>query len=337
MEMKHFGGDSSMNFRLLAMGLVLAIGLGGVARGEENAAALKKRKEELQNKRDALFSELNDVRKSIEKSEAVANAQKAVAAARVIYEAKIAESEKIATAKKAMDDTLAHIKVVVEAQVAANPQVLEMQKAMAAADDAVFDAGSELRIAEYVLGEMRRKAARGDDIKPFRAADNAAVEAMYAARKAGSGVEAAKAARDKVNKSLDEAIAAKVAATPEGQAQLKKIAALEAKVKETRAAMEPLSGKLSTLRSKVSNSDEQIVEARKAADAAAVAYREAMSEEAEVEKAKLDQATKALDEIVTAKLAGDPKVIEIRKQMDGLRDQIREVSAQWKAVAQKGK
>jgi len=226
---------------------------------------------------------------------------------------------------------------VADEQVAANPEVLAVQKEMNAADDAMFDAGSQLRIAEFVLGEMRRKAARDADIKPFRAADNAASDVYAAARKAGRGVEAAKAEREKVNKAMDDAIAAKVAATAEGQAQLKKIAELEAKVKETRAAINPISNKLSDVRSKASTADPKILEAKQVSDAAALAYRDAVSEETDSEKAKLDEATKALDDVVTAKLATEPKVIEIRKQMDGLKEQIKEVSAQWKATAQKSK
>jgi hypothetical protein len=291
----------------------------------------QKRREELQTKREALFTELNDVRKSIEKSDAVAAAQKALADAKILYEAKIAESPRIVAAKKAMDDAAAQVKAITDQEVAADPQVIEAQKAIAAADDAYFDAQSELRIAEYVLSEMKRKAARNPDLKALKVKDNAASEAYYAARKAGKGVDAAKAAREASTKELDEAISAKVAASPQGQAQLKKIADLEAKVKETRLAMQPLNAKLSDARSKAATAGPKVTEARKAADAAAQAYRDTLHDEAEIEKAKVDDAAKALDDLVTTKLAAEPKVIELRKQMEGIREQIKEVSAQVKA------
>jgi len=320
-----------MKMRVITAGLALAIGFTGIARGAEDADALKKRRDELQTKREALFTQLNEVRKDIEKSDSVAAAQKALAGAKIIYEAKIAESPRIVAAKAAMDEAAAKAKAVADEELAASPEVMEAQKAIAAADDAVFDAGSQLRIAEYVLSEMKRKAARDADLKPLKAKDNAASDAYYAARKAGKGVDQAKAAREATTKELEDTIAAKVAATAEGQAQLKKIAELEAKVKETRAAMQPLNTKLSEAKNKVGNSGPKTTEARKVADAAAMAYREILRDEAEVEKSKVDEAAKALDELVTAKLAGEPKVLELRKQLDGLREQIKEVSAQVKA------
>jgi hypothetical protein len=316
---------------MITAGLALAIALAGIARGADDAEALKKRRDELQSKREALYSQLNEVRKGIEQSEAVAAAQKALAGAKVLYEAKIAESPHILAAKKAMDDATANAKAVMEAEIAANPEVLEVQKAIAAADEAVFDAGSELRIAEYVLGEMKRKAARGAEIKPLKTKENAASDAYYAARKAGKGVDAAKAAREAASKEVEDAVAAKVAASPQGQAQLKTIADLEAKVKTARAAMQPLSAKLSEVRNKVSSAGPKTTEARKAADDAAMAYRQTLRDEAEVERSKMDEAARALDELVTSKLAAEPRVIELRKQMEGLREQIKAVSAQVKA------
>lgn len=320
-----------MKMRIIIASLALAIGTLGVARAADDADSLKKRRDELQSKREALFTQLNDVRKSIEKSDAVAAAQKALADAKVLYEAKIAESPRIVAAKKAVDDAAAQLKLVTDQEIAADPQVIEAQKAIATADDAYFDAQSELRIAEYVLSEMRRKAARDAALKPLKVKDNAASDALAAARKAGQGVDAAKAAREASNKELEDAISAKVAATPQGQAQLKKIAELEAKVKEARLAMQPLSVKLSEARSKAAATGPKITEARKAVDAAAQTYHDTLHDEAEIERAKVDEAAKALDDIVTTKLAAEPKVIELRKQMEGIREQIKEVSAQVKA------
>ena len=307
---------------------ILALGLSGasLAHAADDAGAAKRKRDELQAKQAEVARQLGDLRREIEKTEPVAAALKAAADAKRAYDAKVAASAKVAAARKAVDDATAAARAITDAEMSADHAVLEAQEALAALDDATFDAESQLRVAGFVMSEIRRKAARAADLKPLKAAEAKATEAFYAARQANKDVAAATAARAAASKAYEDALTAKVAASEAGQAQAKKIAELEAKVADARAAAEPALDRLQDAKAEVTRSSAKIARSRQPVDEATAALRDTLAAEAGPERAALDKATQALDETLRAKLDADPKVAALRKQLDGLRQEIREIA-----------
>ncbi|HSI32519.1 MAG: hypothetical protein ACAI43_19045 [Phycisphaerae bacterium] len=322
--------------RILAGALAAAMFMsGGTAFGADDPAALKKTRDDLQTKQSTLMKEMSDFRREAEKSGDLAKAKQALADATSAYNAKVASSEKVAAARKAADEALAAARAVTTAEAATDPALAPAQKALMAADDAAFDIESELRVAEYVLNELRRKAARGPELRTLKAAEMTAMEAYYTARKAGKDVEPAKAARDAAEKAYEDAVTVAVNASPAGKEQQAKIAALQAKVKEARTAHQERQSEFMTARANASRTNPKIAAARDAADAAQTAYRKTVDTEAATERAAVDKAQRALDDAAKAKLEADPNYAHLKKQADAIREQLREINADIAALKPK--
>jgi hypothetical protein len=293
----------------------------------DDAASLKKRQEELRATEAEASRKLGEIRRAVDKDAAVVAARKAAADARAAYDAKVASSARVAAAKKNLDELTAAAKLTADGEYAASPEIKAAQEEIDLADEAVFDADSELRIAEFVMSELRRRAARDESFAPLKAKVDKAEEAFYAARRANQDAEPAKAERAAASQALADAIAAKVAATPEGAAQAKKIAALERKAKQARAAVDPAQRRLYEARNILNEDNPKLAEYRQIIDVAQRSLRDTADVEAADERAVLENAQRIVEETVQAKLDADPKVAELRKQLDGVREQIRELAA----------
>ncbi|HYE18831.1 MAG TPA: hypothetical protein VEA69_10325 [Tepidisphaeraceae bacterium] len=326
-----------MTKRILANTLAVAVVFmsGGVTRGADDPAALKKTRDELQTKQSAVIKEMADLRRDAEKSGDLAKAKQALADAMAAYNAKVAASEKVAAARKTADEVQAAGRAVATAEAATDPALAPVQKALAAADDAAFDIESELRVAEYVMNELRRKAARAPETRTLKATEQTATEAFYAARKAAKDVEPAKAARDAAEKAHEDAVTAAVSASPAGQEQQAKIAALQAKVKAARSAHAERMTEFLAARANASRTNPKIAQARDAAEAALTAYRKTVDAEAATERAAVDKAQRALDDAAKAKLEADPNYAHLKKQADAIREQLREINAEIAALKPK--
>jgi hypothetical protein len=285
--------------------------------------ALKKKRSELESKQNALSREYYDIRRNIEKSDELAALRKSVDDAKKALDAKLAASAKVQSAKKGMEEEYTHARSVAEAEVNADPEMQVINKEYAAADDAVFDLQSEKRIAEFVLAEMKRKVARDPSLKELKAAQYKAEEAYGQAT--ADAKAAAKADRDAAYKALDEAINAKLAALPAAQEQQKKIAELDTRINTATGALQPIYRKQSEARSRIAQANAKVTDARKAADDAQQVYRKIIEEEAGAEQSAYAKATDAYNTAVKDKLAAEPKVAELRKQINELDQQLSEV------------
>jgi colicin import membrane protein len=322
--------DGGSNVKLRFMMAFAVAFMVSAAHGADDADALKKKRDELQAKQAQVNKQIGEIRKTVEQTDEVKAAQKAAADARAAYDAKVAASANVAAAKKKVDELQAAAKALAETETAGSPEYQAAQKDYAAADDAAFDAESQLRIAQFVQQEMKRKVARDAELKPLKAAEQKAAEAYFAAKQANKDVDVAKAAREAATKAYDEAVSAKLASSADGAAQAKKIGDLEAKVKDTRAAVQAANGKLAAAKAAVAKANPKVAESRKAIDEAMTAQRKAATEDAAAERAAYDKAQRALDEAVRAKLDADPKVVELRKQLDGVRAEMKELTAKSK-------
>jgi hypothetical protein len=292
--------------------------------------ALKKQRAELTTKHNELSQAYYDIRRAVEKSDEIAPLRKGVEDAKKALDAKLAASAKVQSAKKGQEEEYAHARTVAEAEVNADPEMQVINKEYAAADEAVFDLQSEKRIAEFVLSEMRRKVARDPSLKELKQAEYRAEDAL--GRAAADAKEAAKAQRDATRKALEDAINAKLEALPAAQEQRKKIADLDARIKAASDALEPIYRKQSEARSRIAQANAKVMDARKAADDAAQVYRKIMEEEAGVEQAAYAKAMDAYNAAVKEKLAADPKVAGLRKQINELDQQLSELREAMRAA-----
>jgi hypothetical protein len=208
---------------------------GGVARGAaDDAEALKRLQDELRGKQDTLNARINDIRKEIERSDDVEAAREAVAAARKACDAAAAVSPTVVEAKRAVTEAQAAARAAAEADAVGNPEVAAADREVADAEEAQFDAESQRRVAEFTLRELERKAERRADVRPLREALDRAQRAWDAARRSGTGVDEAAAARAVAAKALAEAAGVKAAATPEAQAPILALTVLRSQEADVR-------------------------------------------------------------------------------------------------------
>jgi hypothetical protein len=315
---------------LLSVALVSVAAVTFYAFAADDADSLRKKRNALENKEAEVFRQLGEFRRGVEKADTVVAAQKALNEARAAYEAKLTSSARYAAAKKNLDELLAASKATADAESTNNPEVLAAIREAESADDAAFELDSQLRVAEFVLAEMKRKTARDPELAKLKAAEAKALEAFYAARQANQGVETAKSQREAATKAFDDAVTARLAASADGAAQLKKVADLEARAKAARQAAPAALAKVQTVKASVLTDNPKLVEYREVIEIAQTSLRDTAVAEAGPERDAYDQAQRALEEAVRVKMEADPKVVDLRNQLDGVRAEMRELSAKAK-------
>ncbi len=92
-----------------------------------------------------------------------------------------------------------------------------------------------------------------------------------------------------------------------------------------KTAQQPLNAKFQEVLSRISQGNAKITDSRKAADAAETACNDIVNEYARDERAKVDAAQKAYFEKIEEKVASDPKVAELKAQIEDLRQQLNEL------------
>ncbi len=301
----------------------------GFAAGAEDADGLKKQKQTLEAQISKDNDQLREIRHALAKGDDLAEATKAVADARKAMEDKVAADAKLAEVKKG---AIAAEKAVRDAMdlTATSTEVVAAQKQVTAAEEAAEDVQSQMRIAMFTLNEVKRKVARDPELKKLLAAVAKAETRYHEASKENKQVETvdAKGARDAAQKAYEDALAAKLPANAEAAALQKKIQELEQQAKESQAAVREANKKFMETKDKVAKSDPNVIEARKAAEVANGTYRKAVNEATATEQAAVEAAQKKLTEKMEAKLAADPKAAAIRKELDDLNKQARDVSDQ---------
>jgi len=214
---------------------------------------------------------------------------------------------------------------------AGDADLKKLADAVTAAEVAYHNPGAgDPKLAAAVKAAADARAVLAEKVKslPEKQAVDAAERAYAEALKSSDAAVKARQARDAARKELEAAVAAKLAGEPAAVAQLKRMADAEGKAEAARVAGAAAEAKLQEARSRVGKADPKVAEAKKAAAAAQQAVSAATAADAAAERDAMDAAQKSLREKVEAKLAADPKAVELRKQMDDLRKQIDELRTQ---------
>ena len=358
--------------RLIAASLlVFALAVSPTVRAADDVDTLKKKRQAVEAKLSEENEQMRQLRRTLAKDADLAAAYKTLADAKAAYDQKMTSDPKVTAAAKAQTDATATARQATDAALAANPDVVAAQKEVSTATDAADDAESDLRVANFVQTEMKRKAARDPELKkllaetvkadaalravpssapalaaPYKAVTDAkrafeddrsaaqrtalenAQKALDEAVKGSKEAADAKAARDAAQKTYEEHLQAKLTASPDGQAQAKKIQDLEQKVKDAHAAGKTASQKLLDAQAKANKSDPKIAEARTARETVATDYKKALDTATATERAAVDTAQKAVDTKLQEKLAADPKAAEIKKQIETLSKEAHDLAEQ---------
>lgn len=320
-----------MRISTIALSIAFICCTSTIARAQATAPVddLKKQLAADQAKLKESQGKLSAIRASIAKQDEVVALSKALATARKAMEEKIAADPKVVEARKAAAQASADLRKVTEEEMAASPDYAAAAKEAQTANDAEDDLMSQQRIANFILGEVRRKVSKDPDLKKL-SADVASAEAAVRANPAS---EDAKKARAAAVKAYDEAVQAKVAANPEGAAQLKKLDEIKGKLAEAANQRKAADQKMAELRKTVSAKSEKIATARKAEETATKAVRDAMSAAGADERAAVDKAQKAYNDAVESKFNADQNATQLRKEIDDLNKEMRDLSAQIRKAA----
>jgi len=327
--------------------------------------ALNKQKRQLEDQRNKINEQLWQMREAAMKDPELAQARQALDRAREAMDKRRSSDPFIKEARKPLDDAEAAVRNAAEAELAADPEVAGLRKDLAAARDAVEEWDFQQRLANFILAECRRRAEKDPNIRRLRAdaqkADQeflkdprlvAASEKMQAAWKAwengGRGrnlhekwkqaerdyyelmrspkLADARQAKEQAWERLEQAVSRKVAATDRGAEQLRKLDKAKQEHRAARAMALMKEDKLNEARNRVLKDNARIAQAARARDQAAGEFYKFMDEQLKDMRAERERAGKHLNGLVNAKLAEDPKAVDLQKQLDDLNRQINEVN-----------
>lgn len=366
-----------MSRKLTIIALTISVAmLARAAFAQESAEALRQKRHELQARVSQIDQQIQQIRSALAKQQELADAQKALDAARKAYDQKLAGSAKLAEARKAADNAAKAARDVLAVDLGADPHAINLSKIAITKADAVHQLHADQRAIESAISQIRKRIAADTALKPAADAvskadaelnDPAKLDAKVAdakktiadARKAldekiktlpeyqalanaqknydeavkgSSAIASAKQARDDARRKLDEQVQAKLGTDAEGAAQLKKLAELGQKAKDAQDAASAAEAKLAEARARVSKSSAKYEEARKARVAAEATYRQTTADETKAEKAALDETMKGYNQRLEAKASADPKVIDLKKQVEVLQKLIDTVREQEKTA-----
>ncbi len=248
----------------------------------------------------------------------------------------VAAQKEITTASDAADDAESDLRIANYVQLemkhkaARDPELKKLFAETTKADAAMraVPGTAPSLAAPFKAVTDARRAYDEEKGAAQRTALDSAQKALDEAVKGSKEAGEAKAARDTAQKAYDEHLLAKLNASPEGQAQVKKIQDLEQKVKDARAAAKTAGQKLIDAQAKATKSDPKIAEARTARESVTTDYRKAVDAATAAEKTAVDEAQKAVDTKLQSKLAADPKAAEIKKQIEDLSKQSHDLGEQ---------
>jgi hypothetical protein len=304
--------------------LLLVAALAGAAYAAPSLDELKKQRADAEAKLKELNTKLSAARAAIAKQDDVAALQKQVDEVRKAMEQKIASDPKVAEARKAQHDALEKARKTTDEEVAASPEFAPIDKDLKAQNEAIDDLEMQQRIAQFILGEVRRKVSKDPQLKGLADAQTAAVHA--ARGKAADSAE--KKAAETATKAYEDAVKAKAAAHPLGAEQVKKLDEIATRLKAAMEARKAADAKLMDLRKAVTGKSEKVAAARKAAEEAAKNFHAAVATASSAEEEAVGKAHKAHGEALQARFNADPTATQIRKEIEDVNKQIRDLSTQ---------
>lgn len=209
-----------------------------------------------------------------------------------------------------------------------SPDLREAAEALAKAEAAIpKTAREDPRVADAAqrMAEARKALEEKVQAMPEKKTLDEAERAFYQAMQESPEAAAARQKRDEAMKAFEAQLQPKLAADPEGAAAIKHMEEVQQKLTESRNAMGPLQGELQQTWRRLGQENPKIAEGFKAAEEAETAFRDTVDKRAKDEKADLDEAQRAFSEKVDQKAAADPRMAELQKQLEALREQMQDL------------
>lgn len=294
------------------------------ARAEDDAAANRKKMQDLQTKIADVTKQIQDFKANPPKSDDIVAAQKALADAKAAKQKKIESDEKCAAAQKALADAE---KAVADAKKAEDDVVAGANKELTAALEQQEDLSFDKKMAESTVTEMRRRAARDPEIKKLDAEAKSADMKLREAKATSKPVDELKTARDAAAKALEDALKAK----PDVVAAEKKLAEIDAKLKDGKTAIDAARTKVADAMK--ARNGAKLTAAQKAAGEAKASFEKLAGAQTVAETAEIVRAQTVYD----AKVDTDPKMVELKKQAEGMNKELADLRGQKKPSTDKTK
>lgn len=287
-----------------------------------DAAAIKARIDALEKEQDAAKDKLRDIRKKIERSEAVADLRRAEAEADAVYQKSKVTDEAVVAARKAERDASEALRALVLEKMKTSIEGAALLKEISDLEDKFVVFSLQEAIAKLKLTHKDSPVSRALAADPVlaelrRAYYDADEEARAEARKVY--YDARKATMDKMP--TVQALTAEINAAKRGEAEAEKaLDAAEDKFDDMRRALEK-------------SDDAEIAAARAKRDAARKAYEkayyggavQALREARDKARQALSAKAKELLAQDTAATALSARIEELEKQIDALEDKEREL------------
>ncbi len=354
-----------MLFRRIAYCLTICAGLLCAADGPSDLESLTKQHQEASAKYNAAYTQYYQAREALSRQDDVAELSRRATETREVRERKLANSAKVVAAQKAYTDIYAALNQTLEAEVAADPEAVAVNKSMEQIDDQIDEIDSQQRLANFLLTDIQRRAARKPDMRQLAAGMDKHEVGVYELHRRDPKVAAAYRAyteaqqlfvprpeleklrvayedackaspvmaentrkREAAKAAYEQALAAKVAANPQTSELKKKIEALDAKLKDLAEVKKGLTAKQTAIRQRVSANSAKVAEARKVYYAADTVYRQAMAEECPNETAAMNDIDRMVTEKMEEKVAADTVASSLKKEMEDWHRQTQNLAAQ---------
>jgi chromosome segregation ATPase len=174
------------------------------------------------------------------------------------------------------------------------------------------------------LKELRAAVLAGPDIEALAKRADDAARSYRAIQTDDPEIKAAREEQRRAADAVKNAADAEAMGNMEIAAADEEIAAANAKLEELRGQLRAAQQKRADLRRRIEESD-KVIEARKAADVASATYREVLAKKAREARGAAEDARSALQAAEEKKLADDPKVAALDKEIDALLARNREL------------
>ena len=182
------------------------------------------------------------------------------------------------------------------------------------------------------LGAIRDAISKSDKVAPVQKEMLTAYQAIQAKKDADPEVQKARKARDEANKARETVLAAELKTSKEGAQLYKQIDEANARIKQAQEAIRAAERSLGDLRGKVAKDNPKVAAASAAADKVFKNYEEIKASKTSAERARHDKVRATFDTKTSELLAADSRAAGLRKSIDELQQNDRELASQIRAI-----
>lgn len=336
---------------------------------------LLQRRAALESSRAKLNEQLRQASDAVARLPELAAAKAQMDQARKILDANVAADPNVVEARKIRDAAEKAIADTLAAELAANEDIAGLHKEIAAAEDQADDIDFQIRLAKFILVEVRRrvekdpaivkmKQALADAEKQFlnhpklqeaRKAVAAAQQALderekgtpkppalydalqkaqraYDALQKSPELADARKPQEQAEKDLEDAIAARIAVHPMGAPQIKILDADQAALQDLHQTIQEKQGWLRNMQASIEKDNPRVAAARTAKDDAYKLYNQVLEHQAAAQHSGLDKLQQDYSKLLDSKVAADPAVLQIRKQLDEINAKFSDLNRQINAA-----